>query len=72
MIILILNKLRILGDFQRRLSEIFTMNFMVRHLQQLCVIYIAENWNSSEQSNREFRSFLTKSNVSFKRGTTLK
>jgi len=43
MIILILNKLRILGDFQRRLSEIFTMNFMVRHLQQLCVIYIAEN-----------------------------
>ena len=35
----------------------FTLNVMVRHLQQLCVIYIAENWNSSEQSNRELRSF---------------
>jgi len=69
---LILVKLRWpLGNFQKRLSEIFTINLMVRHSQQLN-LYTAENWNSSQQSNREFCSFLTRTNVSFQKRSTLK
>ena len=44
---------------------------MVRHSQQLND-YIAENLNSSQKSHREFCSFLTMTNVSFQKGTTLK